>query len=216
MGAGVIASHNNEAACSLAPDGQPQHVPAWRQAVTSNDPYLQQILAGAYDSPNRPRCMCTSGGVEMYIAKYGQFFIKRMPGTGSDHCASCDSYEPSASDSGLGYMLGEAVVEKGPELVEVRSDFPLDRFDGRTIARADPAEKSSVTSKHKKLTIRGLQHLIWERAGFNRWTPNMKDKRGWGVIRKYSMEAAEGIELKGMRLSERLYVAEPFRSEDSD
>jgi hypothetical protein len=38
----------------------------------------------------------------------------------------------------------------------------------------------------------------------------MKDKRSSAVIRKYLLEAAGEIQTKGVRLSERLYVPEPF------
>src|SRR5438105_6293414 len=38
----------------------------------------------------------------------------------------------------------------------------------------------------------------------------MKDKRSWAVIRKYLLEAAAEIQTKGVRLSERLYLPEPF------
>jgi hypothetical protein len=53
-------------------------------------------------------------------------------------------------------------------------------------------------------------HFLFERAGFNRWTPAMLGKRNQGVLRKYLMEAAEEIVVKGVPLAERLYVPELF------
>ena len=44
----------------------------------------------------------------------------------------------------------------------------------------------------------------------------MTGKRHQGVIRKYLLEASEKIVIKGMRLSERLFVPEPFKSEDTE
>ena len=184
--------------------------------VSGSDPRLQQILARAYDDPNRPRCLCVPGGVGMYIAKYGLFMLKRMPGTGKEHAAACDSYEPDPDSSGLGYHLGETVLAKDHDQFEVRADFALDRFEGRAIERGEPNEATSVSSKRRALSILGLLHLVWDKAEFNRWTPAMSGKRHQGVIRKYLLEAAEKIVLKGMRLSERLFVPEPFKSEEAD
>jgi hypothetical protein len=181
-----------------------------------SDPHLQQILARAYDDPERPRCLCVPGGVEMYIAKYGLFMLKRMPGTGKEHAAACDSYEPDPDASGLGYHLGETVLAKDNDLLEVRAEFALDRFDGRAIERGEPHEATSVSTKRRAMSILGMLHLLWDKAAFNRWSPAMSGKRHQGVIRKYLLDAAAKIELKGMRLSERLFVPEPFRSEDAD
>ncbi|MFY9328447.1 MAG: DUF1173 family protein [Georgfuchsia sp.] len=47
-------------------------------------------------------------------------------------------------------------------------------------------------------------------AGFNRWSPSMAGKRNQGVLRKYLLEAAEDVMVKGVPLAERLYVPEPF------
>jgi hypothetical protein len=65
--------------------------------VCGSDPRLQEILARAYSASMRPRCLCMPNGVEMYIAKYGLYVLKRMPGTGKDHAAACESYEPDPS-----------------------------------------------------------------------------------------------------------------------
>ena len=184
--------------------------------VSGSDPRLQQILARAYDDPNRPRCLCVPGGIEMYIAKYGLFMLKRMPGTGKDHAAACDSYEPDQDSSGLGYHLGETILPKDHDVLEVRTDFALDRFEGRAIERGESTEETDVSSKRRAMSILGLLHLVWNKAEFNRWKPAMTGKRHQGVIRKYLLEASEKIVIKGMRLSERLFVPEPFKSEDAE
>jgi hypothetical protein len=184
--------------------------------VCGSDPHLQETLARAYTASIRPLCLCVPDGVEMYIAKYGLYVLKRMPGTGKDHAAVCESYEPEPSLSGLGFHLGETVVIKGPELLEVRSAFALDRFEGRAIERGEPAEATSVSTKRRALSMLGLFHLLWDTAQFNRWSPAMQDRRNQNVIRRYTLEAAEKIALKGMRLSERLFVPEQFKSEDAE
>jgi hypothetical protein len=51
------------------------------------------------------------GGVEMYVARHSLFVVKRMPDSGSTHHPGCPSYEPEARQSGLGELVGEAVLE---------------------------------------------------------------------------------------------------------
>jgi hypothetical protein len=60
------------------------------------------------------------------------------------------------------------------------------------------------------MSLRAVMHFLFERAGMNRWTPAMAGKRNQGVLHKYLTEAAEDVTIKGLRLSERLYVPEPF------
>jgi hypothetical protein len=55
-----------------------------------------------------------------------------------------------------------------------------------------------------------LTHFLFERAGFNRWSPVMAGKRSQGVLHKYLLRAAEQVRAKGVALGERLYVPEQF------
>ena len=41
--------------------------------LLATDPGLQEALSRVYESSERPRCMCVRGGVEMYIAKHGEY-----------------------------------------------------------------------------------------------------------------------------------------------
>lgn len=38
------------------------------RVIAADDPQLQDALALVYDTPERPRCLCVPGGVEMYVA----------------------------------------------------------------------------------------------------------------------------------------------------
>lgn len=178
---------------------------------------LQEALARVYGSSERPRCMCVPGGVEMYLAKHAEYVVKRMPDTGSQHHPTCTSFEPEPGTSGLGELLGEAIIEHAPDQVEVRTDFPISRMPGKSMPRgltvADPAE---VHAPRKRMSLRALLHYLYERAGFNRWYPAMEGRRNQGVLHKYLSQAARGVLLKGATLGERLYVPEPFRAECKD
>ncbi len=59
----------------------------------ADDPGLQEALARVHGTPARPRCLCVAEGVEMYVSKFSEFVIKRMPDTGDEHCPTCPSYE---------------------------------------------------------------------------------------------------------------------------
>jgi hypothetical protein len=140
------------------------------RVVDADDPQLQDLLAQAYEAPGRPRCLCVAGGVEMYVAFHRHFQIKRMPETGDRHHPACPSYEPGPAMSGLGELVGEAVVQLDPARVELHVDFPWARVPGRPGVSREPAEPSEVGRTRRRMSLRALMHFLFERAGFNRWS----------------------------------------------
>lgn len=153
----------------------------------------------------------------MYIAKHAEYVVKRMPDTGRQHHPTCPSFEPEPGTSGLGELLGEAIIEHAPDQVEVRTDFAMSRIPGKSVSRGEVvAVPAEVHAPRKTMSLRALLHFLYERAGFNRWYPAMEGRRNQGVLHKYLSEAARGVRLKGAALDERLYVPEPFRAECKD
>lgn len=180
------------------------------QIYFPDDPSFRSTLANAYGRSPRPKCLCVPGGVEMYIAKHRDFLIKRMPGTGPLHHPSCDSWEPDASHSGRGALLGDAVVLTDDDVIDLRVDFPLTRSTRRRVS-VNPAEnKADVSSSPRRMSLQALLQFLFEQAGFNRWSPAMGGRRHQGVIQKYLYEAAGELRLKGKVLADRLYVPERF------
>jgi hypothetical protein len=180
------------------------------RVVLASAPELQTLLAHVYETPERPRCLCVAGGVEMYVARHREFLVKRMPDTGSEHHPSCPSFEPEAQQSGLGELVGEAVLELEPGRIQLRVDFPWTRTVGRSVPRGEASEPSEVEAPLRRMSLRALMHFLFERAGFNRWSPAMEGKRSQSVLHKYLLAAAEDVLVKGVPLSERLYVPEAF------
>lgn len=174
------------------------------------DPCLQDALAEVHEATERPRCLCVPRGVEMYVARHHRYLVKRMPESGKDHHPSCPSYEPEGALSGLGDLVGEAVLETQPGRVELRVDFPWARVNGRAMARGEARDPGEIAVPRRRMSLRAVLHFLFERAGFNRWTPAMAGRRNQGVLHKYLLEAAQEIEVKGTPLAERLYVPEPF------
>lgn len=176
----------------------------------AQDPRLQEVLARVHDGAERPRCLCVPDGVEMYVARHRLYIVKRMPGTGGQHHPQCPSYEPDAQQSGLGELMGEAIVETTPGSVELRVDFPWVRVPGRGVVPGDSHDPGEVVAPRRRMSLRALTHFLFERAGFNRWMPAMAGKRNQGVLCKHLLEAAGEMIVKGQPLAQRLYVPEPF------
>ncbi|QKY12040.1 DUF1173 family protein [Janthinobacterium lividum] len=176
---------------------------------------MQLALSELHGTAERPRCLCMPGGVDMYIAKMDRCLLKRMPGTGHKHHPSCRSFEPEYSDSGLGELVGEAVVDNGDTATEIYVNFPLRKKQGYAIARhqSEKTEPVEVSVAPKKMSLRAVMHYLFDRAGFNRWSPAMEGKRNQAVIHKYIMEVAGSTRIKGKPLSEHLYVPEQFNEQ---
>ena len=186
--------------------------------IGKSDPGFNELLGSAYKSRERPVCLCRPCGIGMYVVCVeGRFHIKRMPNTGSDHDPACGSYEPPGELSGLGPVIGSAIIEN-PELgtTALKLDFSLSKSSGRAAPVPGDVATDSVRTDGNKLTLRALLHYLWEQAGFQKWSPSMKGKRNWGVIRKYLLLAAEHKHTKGSKLAEVLYVPEPFAVERKD
>lgn len=184
----------------------------------ASDPALQDALARAYAASERPRCMCAEPQVEMYIAKHAEYVVKRMPGTGHLHDPACPSFEPEPRTSGLGELLGQAIIEHAPDELEIATNFPLARVARRSTPGGERSSDppAAVNARRHRMSLRALLHFLYDRAGFNRWYPGMAGKRTQHVICHYLTKAAQGVVLKGEPLDERLYVPEAFRVADKE
>lgn len=181
------------------------------RCYAADDPGLQPALQRVHEIPAlRPRCLCLADGVEMYVAKHYQFLVKRMPGSGHRHHPGCASYEPAPSESGLGELLGDAIVETLDAGTTLHLGFPFMHKPGRCVARDGGEPAADVAVSRRRLSLRALTHYLFERAGFNRWYPAMIGRRNQGVVHKYLTQAAEGVGCKGVDLASRLFVSEAF------
>lgn len=177
-----------------------------------------EALAAAHAGRLRPKCLCLTQGVEMYVARLGEgFIVKRMPFTGSRHAPDCPSYEPPPEASGLGQVLGTAIKED-PATGEtaLRLGFSMSKLGGRTSMPAPGSPSDSAASDGSKLSLRGLLHYLWDQAQLTRWQPGFAGKRSWGTVRKHLLLAAENKVARGEALRSRLYIPEPFSIEQRD
>ena len=174
----------------------------------------QQVLQKAYGQKLRPTCQCKQGDIAptMYIAKFNQTFIlKRMPFTAAQHAPHCEHYEPPPELSGLGQVNGSAIREDAEnETTNLTLDFPLTKGRSRTPGQASEVEHESVRSDGTKLTLRAMLHYLYDQAGLTRWSPKMKGRRNWFIVRRELLNAAMGKKTKGSALSELLFIPETF------
>lgn len=181
-------------------------------------PDAREILAAAHADRIRPMCLCTGRGVPMYVARVGpdRFIVKRMPDTGIAHAVGCPSYLPPESLSGLGQLLGAAILENGESgVTALRLGFRMGKADRNAPAPGGAGDGvvDSVSADGARLSMRAVLHYLWQEADLATWSPAMAGKRNWRVVSWYLRQAAQGKFTKGKPLLGRLYIPEPFQAD---
>lgn len=192
------------------------------QQFDTDSPGFAEAIAWAHRAHHRPHCLCLQSGdgrgVEMYVARLGDgFIVKRMPNTGCRHAPDCPSYEPPAEFSGLGQVLGSAIVED-PATGEttLKLDFSMSRIAGRSSVPVGGSTSDRVPTDGTRLSLRGLLHYLWDQAQLTHWHPGFAGKRSWAVVRKHLLLAAENKIARGGALQARLYIPEVFYVEERE
>ena len=152
----------------------------------------------------------------MYIAQIGgQYIVKRMPLSGSEHDPSCPSYEPPDELSGLGVLMGSAIhVDPESGMSALKVGFSLMKIGTRAAPSPGINTTDTIVGDTKKLSLRSLLHYLWHQAELTAWTSRWAGKRHWWNIRWHLIEAAGQMMVKGGTLSEILFIPEPFRATD--
>jgi len=204
-------------------DSPPVPAPAYQiggQLWDRTMPDFPEAIAKAHAHHLRPRCLCKPGapGAEMYVARLSDgFVIKRMPNTGWQHATDCTSYEPPAEFSGLGPLVGSAIVENPlTGITALKLDFPMSKLPGRHIQPATGSASTSVASQGQKLGLRALLHYLWDQAELTHWKPGFEGRRHWTIVRRHLLQAAENKISNGQPLLASLYVPEMFSVEQRD
>ncbi|NTB87684.1 DUF1173 domain-containing protein [Agrobacterium tumefaciens] len=184
--------------------------------LAEEDPAFGATLTKAYWIRQRPVCLCCEKGVEMYIARISeQYFIKRMPLTGSDHDPLCQSYEPPYELSGLGPLIGGPIqLDQVSGTAALKLDFSLSKRGAQKSAGGSAQGEGPVKNEVRKLSLRALLHFLWHQGGLTEWTAHWAGKRHWFQVRSHLLEAAATTTVKGSALSDRLLIPENFRLDE--
>lgn len=195
---------------------------------TVSDEDLQRFLQQHYDhSKGTPAtCLCNATNPRMYIAHVGdRYILKRWPGSGSEHSAGCDRYEPPLEASGIGKLLGGA-IDEDPNTGEVSLalGFSLKRSPRLMEQAKKIIEKKNAAEIHEppaiqtnsKLSLRATLHYIWEGAKLNQWRPAMVHGRSWRDVHRVLKDTTRHLSSKGHVLANRMYIPEPFVADDKE
>lgn len=185
--------------------------------LDSQSPDWASILAEAHAQKLRPRCLCSPDRPEMYVALINdEHYLKRMPGTGAKHDPTCGSFEPPPELSGLGQLVGAAIVAEPNGETGLKLDFPLSIRGGRSVPPGPvESEATSAVAPTKTLTLLGMLHYLWDSADLTKWRPTWT-RRNWWIIHRELSAVAARTTAKKQGLSSVLYVPPMFKLDDKD
>jgi len=180
------------------------------------DQDFEMLLSRAHAERTRVMCECRSDcDLPLYVTKRaGGYVLARWPGSGAAHLPGCDHYDAPDDLTGIGQVRGNAVCEDDAGDVHLKLAFPLKRGAARAAPAAITNEKPALKHNGRKLSMRGLLHILWHRAELTHWVPRMAGKRNWYIVRRALLGAVENCRAKGASLGPRVFVPETFRSDD--
>jgi hypothetical protein len=189
------------------------------QEMAAGEDGFEAMVARAYRLKQAVRCLCRRDiALDLYIAhRHGGHVLSRWPGTGPRHAPHCDHYEAPDHLTGLGQVLGSAIVDDIDNgVTTLKFGFPLSKGPARAAPASFTNDKPDVKATGQRLSMRGMLHFLWDRAQLTHWHPRMAGKRNWYIVRRQLLNAALGCKVRGDPLAQRLFVPETFRLEDKD
>ena len=194
-------------------------VAVWRGLQETDPPAWQRMLQTALRQNQQPECLCwgSEKPMPLSIARHGKsLIIRRMPMSGPNHHALCPSHGGKDA-SRAGSRTSSAAVQKPDSgVVDIKLDVPLSTFTGAALNAPKGRQNGSAASTDRQdMTLLGLMHLIWERAGLNRYSETTnRQKRISHVYAKVIEELGE-ITIDGAPATDRLFVPNLQFTEDA-
>ena len=187
--------------------------------MSANEDGFDAMVARAYTLKATVRCLCRRDvDLQLYIShRRGGHVLSRWPGTGPRHAPHCDHYEAPDHLTGLGQVLGSAIVDDvdNGETV-LKFGFPLSKGPARAAPGSFTNDKPDVKASGQRLSMRGMLHFLWDRAQLTHWHPKMDGKRNWYIVRRQLLNAALGCKVGGDAFTQRLFIPETLRLDDKD
>lgn len=178
----------------------------WLEAHPEQAQDLLRQAKGHY-----PVCQCRSPGSPLYIAQRSKFYLARLPNTGPQHAPQCPSYEPEPSLCGRGIYSPKALEERGDGRLQIKLSTPLSIRGTSGVPRTSLTVPAAGERLYRDtMGLRGLLHLIWERAELNRRRQGQTDKPRYAQVYRAILDAAEALSVRHVSLTRYLFVPEPF------
>ena len=172
----------------------------------------QKVLSSARSRDAAVKCCCPgSGGKRLSVRYYedsDSCGLARYPLTGEEHSNDCRFYAPNPEKSGLaGYEKG-VVDELDNGGVKIRLGIGLRKKQPSDNPNTlQPPVQRGPTGKQARMTLLGLLHYLWDRAGLNVWWPAMQGKRDSGLVNARLREAASDIKVGQIKLDRVLLLS---------
>lgn len=158
-----------------------------------------------------PKCLCRTPGLPLYIAQRSRFYLARMPNSGPQHSPMCPAYEPDPQLSGWSAYSAAALENQGDGRLAVKLGVPLlIRGSGSGSTGTLGTHSASEKALRDRVELRGLLHLLWDRAELNRWTPRTQGRRHYRHAYTALAETADTITVRRQSLTRHFYMPEPF------
>ena len=189
---------------------------------------LQLALKDARRRFGHALCACKKPYLKLQIRKLDQkYYLAVWPEGGILHDSSCMFFREERVERKTDHQTRTVVpVDTSSQSsiggAETAFNIAL-AFSFGVYADGSQAQRSPDTANSKELTvqerlkpaptmnIRGLSNVLWEESSLTRWHP--KWSRDWGRARYELIAAAKRLFVKGVPLSDHLYVPAPYRAE---
>lgn len=178
----------------------------------------QTILTKLHADKERVICICATPPVAMYLSRGAtRIAVKRMPGTGTQHAPDCESFEPPPSLSGVGPLIGTAIVDGDNASTQLRLGFPLSHRAGRPPnVSGDGGTGTTAKAQPQRLTLRALLHYLWDEAQLTHWRPQWAGRRHWSAVYRHLSGALASKFTTTGTLAASTYIPEPFIADVKD
>jgi hypothetical protein len=187
-----------------------EHFDGERLGIPAEKQRLQALLDQARHKYGHALCTCRPNSLKLQIRlRDGKYHLAVWPEQGQLHDSACIFYREDESEPQTKAV--SKAHEKDDGTREIKLKFALDRSVLFSTPRPQSPTRLSAGDHNppEQASLRELLNLMWKEASLTRWHPRWS--RDWGRARHELIQAAQSITVKGMPLSERLFVPRPFR-----
>lgn len=182
----------------------------------------KKVLRDAHANHVPGQCQCMGRPLEnqrmlsvKHHANRDTFFLAKFADSGPQHHRDCRFYSPNRMCSGYGAYFppngkpndDNEVINDEDGVIRIKVGMGLkvrDTKDGVPALSMIPARERKVDGTAPRVSLLGLMHLLWDKAGYNECNPEKIELRGNPAHRLY--KAAEAVRIEKAMLQKHLLV----------